>query len=105
MITATQFSTTSDLTKSVCERIGFRFDINFVQTRETENAVIVAGTFGKPEEFRSLKDAVLGLGQGYGYEGVDGEIVYGRDLTAAERDLIATLEAEEREAELREAGL
>jgi hypothetical protein len=94
-----EFSTTSDVTRSVCERIGFIFETGFVQTREQNGVVIVAGTFGKPEEFRSLSDKVLGLGKGFAYEGIDGGTVYGREMSESTKQFLAELEKDEREYE------
>lgn len=51
------YSTTSELTKKVCNEIGFIFDIHFVKTMKRNGKVYVKGTCGKPNEFLALKKA------------------------------------------------
>lgn len=51
----THWSTTSEDTEYVCEKIGFIFHINFVKTRRTKyGEFLVSATAGKIDEFRAL---------------------------------------------------
>lgn len=62
------YSTTSETTKQVCEKIGFDFDIEFVSTMKRGEKIFVKGTCGKQHEFQLLKKA---CGQfGFCYKGV-----------------------------------
>ena len=49
------YSTTSETTKAVCEKIGADFGIAFVKTMERDGKVYVSGTLGKPDEWQWLK--------------------------------------------------
>ena len=51
------YSTTSPLTRTVCQKIGFIFDIHFVKTAQHGEKIYVAGTVGKPHEFEALHRA------------------------------------------------
>jgi hypothetical protein len=59
------YSTESDTTKDVCKKIGFLFDVYFVETMKRNNKVYVRGTAGKRGEFQALKNAVIKAGMIY----------------------------------------
>lgn len=62
------YSTTSNLTKEVCNNIGFIFDIHFVQTMRRKGKIYVKGTCGKQHEFLLLKSLCNKFG--YIYKGI-----------------------------------
>ena len=49
------YSTRSKTTKEVCEKIGFDFEVSFVDTMKRNGKVFVRGTMGKPQEYRELQ--------------------------------------------------
>lgn len=49
------YSTSNELTKNVCEKIGFNFHIQFVESMTRNGKIYVRGTAGKPNEFQELK--------------------------------------------------
>ena len=51
------YSTKTKLTKEVCEKMGFIFDIGFVKTMKRTDKIYVSFTIGKPHEIASLKKA------------------------------------------------
>ena len=67
-IAAKGYSSTSNLTKSVCEELDFTFSINFVETLKRGKKIFVRGTCGKENEFRALKKACSEAG--YTYKGL-----------------------------------
>jgi len=62
------YSTTSKLTEKVCNKIGFIFDIQFVETMQRNNKIYVRGTCGKASEFNALRLACRN--NGYIYKGL-----------------------------------
>jgi len=61
------YSATSELTKAVCGKMGFIFDIHFVEAMQRNGKVYVRGTLGKPDEFYVLRCACQS--HGYIYKG------------------------------------
>lgn len=61
------YSTTSELTRQVCETIGADFDIKFVKTMQRKGKIYVSGTLGKPDEWRWLHSKCIE--HGYIYTG------------------------------------
>lgn len=53
----TMYSTTSETTRAVCEKLGFHFSSRFVATMRRGGKIYVRGTCGKPIEFSALKRA------------------------------------------------
>ena len=51
------YSTTNDTTKDVCEKTGFIFSVQFVETMKRGNNIYVRGTAGKRDEFLALKQS------------------------------------------------
>ena len=56
------YSTKSDTTKEVCEKLGFNFEVGFVETMKQGNDIYVGFTLGKPNEIRALANAALNAG-------------------------------------------
>lgn len=62
------YSTNSNLTKFVCNNIGFNFNIHFVKTMQRKGKIYVKGTCGKQSEFLLLKSVCNKAG--YIYKGL-----------------------------------
>jgi hypothetical protein len=48
------YSTKSKVTREVCERLGYTFEIRWVKAMRRNGKTYVSGTAGKPEEWRKL---------------------------------------------------
>jgi hypothetical protein len=59
------YSTTSQTTKAVCEKIKFDYTIKFVATVQRKGKIYVKGTCGKQNEFALLKKACEEIGYIY----------------------------------------
>lgn len=59
------YDTNSELTKDVCEKIGFDFHVRFVEAMERNGKIYVRGTAGKLNEFQDLKKQCKNFGYIY----------------------------------------
>ena len=59
------YNAKSQLTKRICEELGFKYEVEFVETMVRKGKVYVRGTAGKPNEFQSLKTKSASAGYYY----------------------------------------
>ena len=101
-----KYSTTSIHTREFCEKHGFDQGIQFVETLSRNGRLYVRGTFGKPEEFRLLRNCCDGVSEVY--TGIfknptKSRSIFARALAASEAHYKAGISEEARVAEVEEA--